>query len=57
MEVGIEQTPVYDPRTENHKIIDDYIQARKTEANLAISTQKVMIDNLDRFSRNLMTCC
>jgi integrase len=51
MEVGIKQTPVYDPQTDNHKIIDDYIQARKTEANLAISTQKVMIDNLNRFSR------
>jgi site-specific recombinase XerD len=38
-------------KTQNQKIIDDYIQARKTESNLASSTQVVTSDNLNRFSR------
>ena len=38
-------------KTQNQKIIDDYIQARKTESNLASSTQVETSDNLNRFSR------
>ncbi|MGH9972587.1 MAG: hypothetical protein ACRD93_01670 [Nitrososphaeraceae archaeon] len=30
-------------KTQNQKIIDDYIQARKTESNLASSTQVVKV--------------
>jgi hypothetical protein len=51
MDGSTKQTQVYDIQTHNQKIIHDYIEARKTETNLARSTQKVMIDNLNRFSR------
>ena len=51
MEVSTEQTIVYDIQALNKKIISDYIKARNTETNLAHSTQRVMIDNLKRFSR------
>src|SRR6266540_7172287 len=46
-----EQAVVYDIKTQNQKIIDDYIQARKTETNLASSTQVVTSDTLNRCSR------
>ena len=52
MDGSTKQTQVYDVQTHNQKTIHDYIEARKTETNLASSTQKVMIDNLNRFSRN-----
>jgi site-specific recombinase XerD len=52
MDGSTKQTQVYDIQTHNQKTIHDYIEARKTETNLASSTQKVMIDNLNRFSRN-----
>lgn len=48
----MKQTQVYDLQTHDQKTIYDYIEARKTETNLASSTQKVMIDNLNRFSKN-----
>jgi hypothetical protein len=51
MEVSTEQTIVYDIQALNRKIISDYIEVRKTETNLAQSTQRVMIDNLNRFSK------
>ena len=51
MDVTIEQV-LYDIQENNQKIIHDYIEARRTETNLATSTQKVMIDNLVRFSRH-----
>ena len=47
-----EQTIIsYDIKIQNQKIIDEYIQARKTETNLASSTQVVTSDTLNRFSR------
>jgi len=47
-----EQTIIsYDIQAQNQKIIIDYIQARKTETNLASSTQVVTSDTLNRFSR------
>jgi site-specific recombinase XerD len=52
MDGSTKQTQVYDIQTHNQKTIHDYIEARKTETNLASSTQKVMIDNLNRFPRN-----
>jgi hypothetical protein len=52
MDGSMKQTQVYDIQTHDQKTIYDYIEARKTETNLASSTQKVMIDNLNRFSRN-----
>ena len=51
MDAKTEQTIIHDKQTINEKIIRDYIEARKTETNLAESTQRVMIDNLNRFSR------
>lgn len=52
MDVSTEQTTaLYDIQAQNQKIINDYLEARKTETNLAHSTQKVMNDNLNRFSR------
>ena len=53
MTVNAEQTIHYKIQGQNEKIINEYIEARKTETNLAESTQKVMIDNLKRFSRHL----
>lgn len=53
MTVSTEQTIHYDIQVQNERIINEYIEARKTETNLAESTQKVMIDNLKRFSRLL----
>jgi hypothetical protein len=47
-----QQSVVYDIQVLYKKIINDYIEVRKTETNLAQSTQKVMIDNLIRFSRH-----
>jgi hypothetical protein len=47
------ETVVYDIKTQNQKIIDDYIQARKTESNPASSTQVVTSDTLNRFSRHV----
>jgi integrase len=41
----------YDIQAQNQKVIADYIQARKTETNLAGSTQVVTSDTLNRFSR------
>ena len=52
MDGSMKQTQVYDIQTHNQKTIHDYIEARKTETNLASSAQKVMIDTLNRFSRN-----
>lgn len=52
MDGSMKQTQVYDIQTHDQKTIHDYIEARKTETNLASSTQKVMIDNLNRFSKN-----
>jgi site-specific recombinase XerD len=52
MDGSTKQTQDYDIQTHNQKTIHDYIEARKTETNLATSTQKVMIDNLNRFSIN-----
>lgn len=46
-----EQTNAYDIKIHNQKIICDYIEARKIEANLANSTQVVTSDTLNRFSR------
>lgn len=51
MDGTTEQTIVYSIQALNEKIISDYIEARKTETTLAQSTQRVMIDNLNRFSR------
>ena len=51
MDASTEQKIVFDIQTTNERIISDYIEARKTETNLAQSTQRVMIDNLNRFSR------
>jgi site-specific recombinase XerD len=51
MDVSTNQTVIYDIQAQNQKIITDYFEARKTEANLASSTQVVMSDNLNRFSR------
>lgn len=51
MDVSTEQTIVYDIHAQNKQILSDYIEARKTETNLAQSTQRVMIDNLNRFSK------
>jgi hypothetical protein len=51
MDANTEQTIVYDIQAANERIIIDYIEARKTETNLAESTQGVMVDNLNRFSR------
>jgi hypothetical protein len=48
-----QQLVVYDIQALNQKIIVDYIGARKTETNLAASIQRVMIDNLNRFSRQV----
>jgi site-specific recombinase XerD len=53
MDVSTEQTMVYNTQALNERIIADYIQARKTETNLAESTQRVMTDNLNRFSKYL----
>lgn len=49
MEIG--RQIVYEIQTQNQKIIKDYLEARSIEANLAITTQKVTNDNLNRFSR------
>ena len=49
-----EQDVLYDIKTQNQKIIDNYIQVRKTEANLASSTQIVTSDTLNRFSRSVV---
>lgn len=51
MDGTTEQTIVYSIQALNEKIISDYKEARKTETTLAQSTQRVMIDNLNRFSR------
>jgi site-specific recombinase XerD len=51
MNASKEQTIIYDIQTQNQKIINDYIQARQTETNLASSTQVVTSDTLNRFSR------
>lgn len=50
-----EQTVVYgyDIKTQNQKIINDYFEARKTETNLASSTQVVMNNTLNRLSRHV----
>ena len=50
-ECTTKQTQVYDIQTDDQKTIRNYIEARKTETNLASSTQKVMIDNLIPFPR------
>jgi|RhiMethySRZTD1v2_1073278.scaffolds.fasta_scaffold1951733_2 hypothetical protein len=44
-----EQTIVYDIKIQNQKIICDYLEARKIEANLANRTQVVTSDTLNRF--------
>lgn len=51
MDVKAEQA-FYDLHAKNQRTIYSYIEARRTETNLASSTQKVMIDNLNRFSRH-----
>ncbi|HET6726420.1 MAG TPA: hypothetical protein VFH19_00165 [Nitrososphaeraceae archaeon] len=50
-----EQTVVYgyDIKTQNQKIINDYFEARKTETNLASSTQVVMNNTLNLLSRHV----
>jgi integrase len=44
-------TTLYELQVHNQKIIESYLEARRIEANLAMSTQRVMVDNLNRFSR------
>ena len=39
MDLSTNTEIVYDIKAQNQKIIDDYIQARKTETNLAGNTQ------------------
>ncbi|MDW0246274.1 MAG: tyrosine-type recombinase/integrase [Nitrososphaeraceae archaeon] len=51
MNASTDQTIISYDVTQNQKIINDYIQARKTETNLATSTQVVTSDTLNRFSR------
>lgn len=51
MDTGIQIHVTYNIQAQNQKIINDYIEARKIETNLAISTQKVTSDTLNRFSR------
>jgi integrase/recombinase XerD len=47
-----EQTIIsYDIKRQNQKIINDYFEARKTETNLANSTQVVINNTLNRLSR------
>ena len=46
-----EQTIIYDIKTQNQKIINDYFEARKTETNLANSTQVVINNTLNRLSK------
>lgn len=41
----------YDIKTQNQKIIHDYFEARKTETNLANSTQVVINKTLNRLSK------
>jgi len=52
MDNVIQEHVIYDIQTQNQKIIKDYIEARKTETNLATSTQKVTSYTLNRFSRH-----
>ncbi|MDW0176140.1 MAG: hypothetical protein QOK58_07780 [Nitrososphaeraceae archaeon] len=49
MNASTDQTIISYDVTQNQKIINDYIQARKTETNLATSTQVVTSDTLNRF--------
>jgi len=49
----IEMVYYHEIKTQNQKIIDDYIQARKTESNLASTTHVVTSDTLNRFSRHV----
>lgn len=51
MDTGIQIHVTYNIQAQNQKIINDYIETRKIETNLAISTQKVTSDTLNRFSR------
>lgn len=51
MDLSTNTEIVYDIKAQKQKIIDDYIQARKTETNLAGSMQVVTSDTLNRFSR------
>ncbi|MDW0209975.1 MAG: phage integrase N-terminal SAM-like domain-containing protein, partial [Nitrososphaeraceae archaeon] len=51
MNASTDQTIISYDVTQNQKIINDYIQARKTETNLATNTQVVTSDTLNRFSR------
>jgi site-specific recombinase XerD len=53
MDESSEQTVVFDIKILNQKIINDYLEARNTEVNLAKSTQVVRSDNLNRFSMYL----
>lgn len=40
-----------DIKTQNQRIINDYFEARKTESNLASSTQVVINNTLNRLSK------
>jgi len=51
MNVSTEQATVFNIQVLNEGIIADYIQARRIEVNLAESTQRVVRDNLRRFSK------
>ena len=52
MDASTEQSFIsYDIKTQNQKIINDYFEARKTETNLANSTQIVINKTLNRLSR------
>jgi hypothetical protein len=49
MDASTEQSFIsYDIKTQNQKIINDYFEARKTETNLANSTQIVINNTLNR---------
>jgi integrase/recombinase XerD len=50
MDATIEESFIYDI-TQNQKIINDYFEARRTETNLAGSTQIVINNTLNRLSR------
>jgi len=41
----------FDIKTQNQRIINDYFEARKTESNLASSTQVVINNTLNRLSK------
>jgi len=52
MDISEQKHVIYDIQAQNKKIINDYVEARETETNLALSTQKVTSEMLNRFSRH-----